>query len=924
MTPLPAWARFVLRVAIPDLRREDTSGDLQELHDQRVQRWGRFIASWVTSMDASVVAAAFLIESWRDAWRAADVGFSWFDLKLGLRLIKKQPLLNLAALVALASGIGLANIGLTLVDAMVFSRLPYEGGERYLMIESYASENGRRVRTPDPARFHFLAERATALDYVGGKDHEQLNLFYGPDDMERVTGVVISPGAFRFLPVQPIAGRLLTDADGDRGAPPVVMIRESVWRLRFGRRMAAIGSALDVGGVERTIVGILPDHFEFPNSPRVWVPLDNQALGGTTEAIAPGVEIFGIRSQQSTWPSAQQEIEALSRQYEQETAGVSELRLRVVPYTHAGETGIWTAAAAFMAVLVLVLLVIASNVGHLVMVRSASRTSELAVRSALGAGRGRLVGQLFAEVAILVSLASVIAFLASNVALAWFRESMDEAPFWLRLSPSPRTLLGVAIVALLATVAAGLVPALAATQTRLERALRSSGRSFSGHGFGRFGSTMTVLEMAMSVALVGSSLIIARGALSYMHPNLDVPVDEVLTAHIRVEQPQSPTVSQGGTVSQGNTVSQGSTVSEDGTVEAGMAQGDLAKGDIVAWQRAAVVKTRNAMLAAVREVPGVVAVGATSSLPGDDSHPWPIQVEPAQGADGLDQGAVMPAPVVAVLPGYLEAVGAEPIMGRFVTEADLAADAPPVAVVNEPFIEEFFAGQNPIGRRIRVQPNDGEGAAPPEWREIVGVVADLGLSVANPELRAGYYVPMGSRRAVDVAIRVQGAPMAFAEAVRLAITRVDPRITLRRVQPLSEVTRKAAFNQSVFSGGLILLGSSALWLSLVGMFTITSLAVTQRTREIGIRTALGASSREILSLVSQRAMRHLALGSVLGAGVGMLLMQGVRAMGTGGPAGEPWELLGVALVLGWTGTMACWIPARRALHVSPAEALRAD
>ncbi|MEM7587318.1 MAG: ABC transporter permease, partial [Acidobacteriota bacterium] len=735
----------------------------------------------------------------------------------------------------------------------------------------------------EPARFRLLSEQAETLEFVGGKDHEQLNLFYGGGEMERVTGVVISGGAFRHLPAQPLLGRVLTAADSAPGALPVVLIRESLWRSRFGRRTAVIGSTLNVAGTERTIVGVLPDTFEFPNSPRVWVPLEDQTLGGTAEAMARGVEIFGIRSSQSTWQAAQQEVSSLSHQFERATAGAQELRLGVVPYTEAGREGLWALATSFVVVLVLVLLVIAANVGHLMLVRSASRGPELAVRTALGAPRERLVGQLFTEVALLVVLASGLAFAAAHAALGGVRQMMDEAPFWIQFSASPRTLLASAGVMLLATLAAGLAPALVATRSSVARRM---GRHGSTRELGRLGSGLTVAEMALAVALVGAALVIARGALDTLQPGFELPAEEILTAHMRLVQPKPP---------------------------AGL---DL---DVDAWRAASIAETRSQVFEAMRALPGVVAVGGTSSLPGDSTHPWPSQIEPLLPDE---PSRALEAPVVSVLPGYFEALGVAPTTGRSLNAGDAAEGAPPVVVVNQPFVDRHFAGRNPIGRRLRLL-SDGDADASP-WREIVGVVPDLGLSVANPELAAGFYVPMGSRRFVDLAVRVEGLPMHHAEALQQAVSTVDPAITLRRIQPLADITRQAAFNLSALSAGLMMLGGTALLLSLVGMFALTSLAVARRTREIGIRAALGASSQQILDLVMRRAVRHSALGAAFGALLGALVFRAIRSLESGLPHGGLWELAAIALMLAGTGCLACWIPARRALRVDPAEALRAE
>lgn len=884
----PTLARMLVRIAVTESRRDDVAGDLEELHRNRTARLGGFLAWWVTSFDAGLVAFEFLVHRWKEREKMLGNWITWPEVRLGLRLIKKQPLLNLAALIALATGIGMSNVGFTGVDTFLFSELPYEAGERFLRLEFYDRESGRRVTQLDPARYHLLAEKAGSLDYLGGKDHEQLNLFYASGEVERVTGVEISPDAFRFLPARPLAGRLLLEADGEPGAPPSVMIRESIWQARFGRSPDIIGSTLDVAGKDRIVVGILPNDFRFPNSPLVWVPLDNRSLGGTTRAVPAGVEIFGIRSPDSTLESVREQVEILSRQFEASSPGALKLDLRVVRYTQeSNEEEMLPVMGAMIVVLILVLLVIASNVGNLMMVRTASRSAEIAVRSALGGDRKRLVAQLFGEVAILVSLAALLGFVASNVALLWLAESFEEMPFWIEFSPSPRTVLAASFVAFLAAGAAGLAPALKATRQDVGEALKSGARSLSGLRLGRLGSTMIVLEMTISVAMVGAALVLTRAAFNYISPDLDLPSGEILTAEVRMERPRPAEP----------------------------------VGDLAQWQAQSLAGTRTAALEAMRGIPGVASVGATSSLPGNKTSPFMTLVESEPGEIATSANL---ANVVGVLPGFMETLGAEPILGRFIEEADLLAGAPQVAVVNERFVRRFLGGRNPLGRRIRMVAERDHADSRPEWIEIVGVVQDLGMSVADPGMAAGYYLPLGSSRGFEVAIRVQGNPMSFAGPLMKAVGTVDPTITVRKTVLLEDAASEHALSLSLFGGALILLGSAALVLSLVGVFVITSLTVTQRTREIGIRAALGASSRSILTLVARRAMAHLLIGAGLGAGLGALVLQATNSVDAGIPAGAPWELPGVALVLGLAGVAACLLPGRRALRVNPSEALAAD
>jgi hypothetical protein len=282
------------------------------------------------------------------------------------------------------------------------------------------------------------------------------------------------------------------------------------------------------------------------------------------------------------------------------------------------------------------------------------------------------------------------------------------------------------------------------------------------------------------------------------------------------------------------------------------------------------------------------------------------------------------APVVAVQGRFFESLGATAGAGRLFGPADFTAGAPPVAVVNEPFVAKFFGGMNPIGRRLRTVPADA--SAPPEpWREIVGVVPDLGLSAGDETMAAGYYVPMRQEQLFNLAVRASGDARRLAGPLRRAIAAVDPDVLIRDVVPLHDVGRE---DRAVFAGigaALGALGGMALLLSVVGTYAILSLSVTRRTREIGIRTALGASRRQILSSIMGRTCVPPALGAIAGIALGEALVaaRGIFAFRLPDGSG-PWGLPVLGALMVGAGLLSAWVPARRALAVAPADALRAE
>ncbi|MDA8019127.1 MAG: ABC transporter permease [Thermoanaerobaculia bacterium] len=874
---LPSWISLLLRWVVSRDRREDILGDLHELHAQRSEDQQGLVAWLGTCKDAAILIAALAAEAIREN---ADLGnwISGLDLRHGIRLIKKRPLLNLTAFAALTVAIGLSNVGFTVLDQALFGRLPEEDGERF--VKFHARMGDGRWTALTPQQFDVVRSQSRALDFVGGLSWQNFYLGGNAGAVESVRGVEISPDFFSVVTVRPLVGRTLIPSDGDLGAEPVVVIRESLWRSRFGADHEAVGQMLEVSGVERTVVGVLPDEVRFPNSPLVWTPLGDLAASHD-EYLQ--VRLFGIHGASSSLESVQKELDLLTTRFEADESGERVATVQAWPYLQELTHGeMWTLAGTFILFLGSILLVMAANVGNLVMVKTACRSSEIAIRSALGAGRRRLMALLAAELALLVSIATVAGFALSSFGRPWFRGLFTEAPYWASFDPNPRTLGATALAALLVTLTAGLGPTLRVGRT--SASLKSGAWGGVGFRVGRLGSTMTIFQMAISLALVSTAVVAARGALGHGYHELGLPEEEVLTAQFWLPVPEQ---TEGGE-------------------------------DPEASRKQALEESRRAMIEAVGAIPGVSSVGPTSTLPGMRARSIPTDIE------GTEASVPHQTPVVAVLPGFFEALDVEPVLGRLIRETDLGPDAARVAVINERFARERFEGMSPLGHRLRMRSeSEPDGYSP--WHEIVGVVPDLGLNLANPEKSGGYYVPMEPGRVVDLAIRVVGDPSAYEGALRQAAAQTHREILLMRIQPLEKITSKAAFTLSVYSMSFTFLGGMALFLSIVGVFTVTSLDISRRTREIGLRTALGASPRDLVVWISRRATFQLVAGIGLGSLLAFLTLGMVRAAEYTFPEAQAHEPLAVALALALSVALACcWWPARRIMGISPAEALGED
>ena len=785
------------------------------------------------------------------------------EVRLSLRLIAKQPILSATIILALATGICLAMIGFTFRDVLLNHTLPYAAGDRFARLIAFDPE-GDPI-DPDLERYHAFRDRATSFAHVGAAIDRSFTVAHGPGDVDSVAGALITPRSMRWLDASPLTGRTLIPADGERGAERVVLLRESLWRRRYSADPNVVGRLVTVNGQPRTVVGVMPDSFEFPGRGELWLPLDELTLGGMNQATR-GVRMFGVLRPGVSFDAATTEIAALSSQLptRNEPGHVA----RVLARSYMNEPGANLAMSAIVFVLVMLLLVVASNVATLVFARTWARAPELAVRTAVGAARSRVVGQLFFETLLLGSIAAAIGASGAFVILRYVRQSMTEVPSWVAFEPTPRTVGFAVFLAFLVSAVSGLLPALRVTRHDLRNTLQA-GRGFAAGGFGRIGAVLLVVEVALSVGLLNSAVTMTRALESYVNGVPGLPGNQVLTVQL-------------------------------GRIES--------------------ARMRDSVVDAAAGIPGVIAAGAGQGLPRIYPLPRPTAVEPI--GDEPPQAA-MPAPSHAVGNRFLDAIGARTLSGRLFTAADFLDGAAPVAVVNEPFVQKFFGGRNPIGRRIRIEAARKDGSQEP-WREIVGVVPDLGLSVANAGLAAGYYTPVGEEFLYYLAVRTTADPLKLAPQLRAAVANVNPDLQLEEFRTLDEAGREERLVLSSAVAALTTMGGMALMLSIVGIYALLSFMVTRRTREIGVRVALGATSAQVLRTITGGAMLYLAIGGAIGSALGFLFVELRWILLISIPDVEVWMPSAIFLALAIAGGVACWLPARRALSIRPAEALSAD
>ena len=782
------------------------------------------------------------------------------EIRLALRLIARQPVLSLTIVLALATGVCLATVGFTLREAVLNSSLPFANGDRFvrLVMHSEAEDNVE----VDLDGYHAIRDTSKTFVHVGAEGGAEFALENPDGTVEPMSVGLITPRSFQFLPAVPMLGRALIAADGEPGAEPVVVLSESAWRRRFGASPSIIGQPIQLSGVTRTVVGVLPDTFKFPADGEIWVPLDESTLAGRATSLT----VFGILRDGLTIGGADAELSAYSRPERPRRPGTA-ISFRALPFTGDDDI-INTVMSGLVAVLVLALLVVASNIASLVFARTWSRSSELAVRTAIGAGRSRVVGQLFAEVAILCAIASVIGLALAQVSLRFLTAMMINIPFWMTFEPTLRTMAFVVALSVVISIVSGLLPALQVTRANLIGALHAQGRGVTPTGFASVGRVL-IIEVALSVALLNGALVMARAYASYMDDIPALPKGQVLTAQL-----------------------------------SGAPSKDV----------------RDRMLAAVRAVPGVVSAGAASHLPRQQPIAGPIEIE---SIDGRSPSVTGRSPASSVSEGFLESIGGRPLTGRVFTAGDYLAGAAPVVIVNQPFVDSWFGGRSPLGRRIKLL--SAESSEPAKWREVIGVVPDLGFSPGDRTNAEGVYIPLPDQTSgLAVAIRSAGNPGTTAGPLRKIVAEIDPKTDVRSIRLLEDAGREQTSFLTGMTSAMTALGMMALLMSVVSIYALLSFMVTRRTREIGIRVALGARRSQVLATIAGSTFALMGLGAAIGTPIGVYLAGFQSVVLVSMPDAG---VITPSIVIGMLASAsiaAAWLPTRRALSIRPSEALNSD
>jgi putative ABC transport system permease protein len=908
-----------------ELAREIRS-HLQLLEDQ-------YIAKGMNATEARYAARRAFggVEQVKEHQREARM-FRWLagwpmDLKLGARMLVKYPGLAIVGGLAMAFAIWVGLVIFQVGSLFTNPTLPVSQGARLVGIRSIdvaANVQEKKILHD----FLEWQQSLRSLTNVGAWRDSSRNLVVAGGDGRPVNVAEMSVSGFRVADGEPLMGRVLVESDEQPASPGVAVIGYDVWRTRFGSDPDVLGRDVQLGSDHVTVVGVMREGFEFPVKHDVWLPLKTAVLDRTPRS-GPAISVFALLAPGETMQTAQAELTTAGQRAATELPATHQhLEPRVRPYAMMvvpdgpGDLAIMYSIYFFIALL---LILICGNVGLLVFARAASREADLVVRTALGASRGRIVAQMFAEALVLGGVAAIVGVTAADVALrtwgiVFLETNLGRLPFWFDLSLSPRAF-AVAIVLTVAGAAiAGIMPAMKITRGMGHRLKQTT----AGSGGMQFGGVWTVVIVAQVAATV------IFPALVYWEQSQLRRVED-FEPGFATERYLSVKIERDYPV--------------DGGVTAD-----------------AVTRERNARLAATLEElrrrvaaqPGVSGVTFAESLP-TTNHPQKIiemgydvgggRSASSGGAASLGDGAKPPlreATVAAVDPSYFEVLDAPVLAGRGFTTAD-AVPGTRVAIVDHGFVDQILHGRNAVGQQVRFRypgppircwaPGNPSDPAAGDWYEVIGVVRELGVGApTQPGRAAGFYLPATPDLFDQIHMMVQvrgGDPMTLAPQVRDAATAVDPSLRLVGVHRVNEANNDILWIMGLWLRITVVVSSVALVLSLAGIYAVLSFTVARRTRDIGVRVALGASRQRVVIATFRRPLLQVALGVVVGTAIIFTVASLIKYTEFPGSESDL-TLQGMAMIIGYGIVMlgvcmlGCVVPTRRALNIEPTVALRAE
>lgn len=814
----------------------------------------------------------------RERGRRWTEGFSEMgqDAAFALRQLRKVPAFALIAIFTLALGIGATTAIFSLLNAVVLKPLPFFEPERLVFL--WTTQRGED-RSTSPGNYLEFKRSLRSVEALAASQNASFNLVEGDGSPERIDGGRATAGYFETFGIRPILGRTFTPAEDAPGRERVVVLAYRLWRERFGGSPRALGQVLHLNGLPYTVIGVMPAAFSLrAMDARLWVPLalppEDATNYGNSYLTVRGRLRPGV-----TQKAAEAEMAGVvSRLRQLDPAANTDKGARLEPYLDRLLGGYRLRLLILLGAVGCVLLIGCVNVANLLLARGAARAREIAIRAALGAGRRRIIRQLLTESLVLSLAGALLGLLLATLGLKGLIAISPPGVPRLEAAGIDATALACALgLGVLSTLVSGLVPALRSARPDLQGMLKEGGRSLgAGSPRDRVRMGLLITEVALALVLLAGAGLLIRSGLALQKVELGFDPAGVLTAQVSLPETSPPDPDQA----------------------------------VAAVER---------MVAGLARRPGVESAAAVSILPlsgNDTASRLAIESQPRQ------QGEEIHGSSREVTDNYFRVLGIPIVRGRGFTAADRKG-APQVAIVNQTLARQAWPGADPVGQRLAYT-GDETGA---DWIEVVGVVGDVRLGNLDSEVRPAFYVPMAQSRlpredlSVALVARTGGDPAGLAPSLRSAVHEVDPRLPVYDVATFDEIrsfsTATERFNRLMLTA----LGVIGLLLAAIGIYGVIAWFVSQRTQEIGLRMALGATQGRVLGMVTWQAFRPVLAGLAVGVVGALAATRVLSGLLFGVTATDPLTFAGVLAVLATAALVASWVPARRAARVDPTRAL---
>jgi len=888
---LPRGVEALLHYGLPADQREPIAGDLLEEYVERTDRDGRLRALAAVWVQAARLAWRFRLERTvhgrplppiADEIRSSNM---WDavrqDITFAIRMLRRQPGFAVVAILALALGIGANTAIFSVVDAVLWRALPYASADEIVALAEARPREGRMNGPVAPADFFDWRRGSRSFTAMAAYNEIALNLT-GRGEPERLRGLSVSPGFLAALGVSPVVGRDFAPDEETFGRHRVALLSDGLWRRRFGGDASIVGRTVTVDGNPYEVVGVLPARFWWPTRPDLLVPLALDDHDRTLRA-AHFLRVVGRRNSGVSFTQAREEMAVIGRRLSaafpvenaNHTTSVQPLRDALV-----GDTR--TALLTLLGAVALVLLIACANVATLLVARATTRQKELAIRMAVGGTRTRLVQQMLTESLVLAMVGGGVGLLLALWSVAGLRRMLPEQFAMLpgidQLGLDARILASAFFVSVVTGLVFGVAPALVASDQRSGAMLSDAVRGTSGGARGRrLRSTLVVAELALSlILLVGAGLLMTSfWKITAVAPGFR-PAQLVT---MRLSLPASRYA--------------------DHASAAGFY---LALSD------------------RLRSAPGIERVAVTSAPPFSGLNGrLNLEVENRE----IESTFPVRAHPRSVSPEYFQTLGIPLVRGRGFTDRD-SADAPAVAIINQTAVRRYWPGLNPIGERISL-------GDPRRWREIVGVVGDIKHEGLDTEVAPEVYMPFQQEftalgtalvRGLSVVVRASGDVAAVAPVLRTAVASVDEQQPVGAIQSMDDLIAHSVAPRRLNLLLLSVFAFVAVTLTAAGLYGVMAYLVAQRTREIGVRMALGATPSSVLGLVLRQAGGMTTAGIVIGLAGAFLFARYLTSLLFQVSAADPAVYLAVSLLLSGVAFLAIVIPCSRATRVDPLTALR--